>query len=82
MYAGNKNLEAWQRHWMTFAAARVAGAYVQAARLKASVHGQTMFPHPAPPAFAALSKQCDYNLLISRSAIILSRSWPWHHPKE
>jgi len=67
---------------MTLASARVAGAYVQAVRLKAPTHGQTMFSHPAPLALTAVSKQRDYNLLISRPAIILRWSWPWHHPKE
>ena len=39
-------VDAWRRHRMTLASARVAGAYVQAVRLKAPVHGQTMFLTP------------------------------------
>jgi len=56
------------------APARVAGAYVQAARPKATAHVPDMFSHPGRFRSGA-AIQSDYNLLICRAGLILGPSW-------
>jgi len=69
------------RDRVTLVSARVVGAYVQAVRLKAPAHGQTMILTPGAARHGS-PKQSDYNVPITCPAFILSLSWPWHHLKE